>query len=133
MYFGGFGNNYIDRLSVQRYREMESFPGREINELAGKDFVKAGFEWNLPPVMFKEFGFLQAYVRFARLSFFQFNLATDVADNNFRAFHHDIGAQLDFEIVFFSLLKSTLSFGYARSFENNRLPGEEFMISLKLL
>ncbi len=132
-YFGGFGNNYVDRLSVHRYREMESFPGKEINELAGKDFAKLGFEWNLPPVMFRELGFLSAYVRFARLSFFQSNLATDISENNLRTFHHNIGTQLDFEFVFFSLMKSTLSLGYARAFVNNLKPGNEFMISLKLL
>jgi hypothetical protein len=133
IYFGGFGNNYVDRLSVQRYRETESFAGREINEIAGKDFIKLGFEWNLPPMMFKELGFLSAYVRYARLSFFQSNLATDLSDNSLVSFHHNIGAQLDFELVFFSLLKSTLSFGYARAFNNNMQPGNEFMISLKLL
>ncbi len=133
IYFGGFGNNYVDRLDVQRYRNIESFPGREINELAGKDFAKLGFEWNLPPVMFKEFGFLSAYVRYGRLSLFQSNLATDVSNNNFRTFHHNFGAQLDFELVFFSLLKSTLSVGYARAFNKYLIPANEFMISLKLL
>ncbi|HPN38761.1 MAG TPA: hypothetical protein PL041_10175 [Melioribacteraceae bacterium] len=132
-YFGGFGNNYIDRLSVQRYREIESFPGKEINELAGKDFAKIGLEWNLPPVMFKQFGFLSAYVRFARLSFFQDNLITDVTDKNVRAYFHNVGAQLDFELVFFTLLKSTLSVGYAKAFNKYLKPTEEFMISLKLL
>ncbi len=133
MYFGGFGNNYVDRLEVQQYRNQESFPGREINELAGKDFIKAGLEWNLPPIMFRELGFLSAYVRFARLSFFQLNLITDFSDNNLIETHHNIGAQLDFELVFFTLLKSTLSFGYARAFNKNLSPGNEFMISLKLL
>lgn len=133
IYFGGFGNNYVDRLNAQQFRNMESFPGREINELAGKDFIKAGFEWNLPPVMFRELGFLSAYVRFARLSFFQFNLITDFTNNDLITSNHNIGAQLDFEIVFFSLLKSTLSIGYARAFNKYMSPGNEYMISLKLL
>ncbi len=133
IYFGGFGNNYVDRLSVKRFRDMESFPGRKINQLAGKDFVKAGFEFDLPPLMIRQLGFLFAYVRFARLSLFQSNLVTDVSNNQLRLFHHNIGAQLDFQFVFFSLMKSTLSFGYARAFEKNMLPGNEFMISLKIL
>ena len=83
--------------------------------------------------MFREFGFLAAYIRFARLSLFQDNLITDVSDEMFRSFNHNIGAQLDFEIVFFSLLKSTLSFGYARAFNKYIYPADEFMISLKLL
>jgi hypothetical protein len=133
IYFGGFGNNYVDRLEVHQYRNIESFPGRKINELGGKDFAKLGVEWNLPPVMFRELGFLSAYVRFARLSLFQDNLITDVSDEMFRSYHHNIGTQLDFEIVFFSLLKSTLSFGYARAFNQYSYPADEFMISLKLL
>ncbi len=133
IYFGGFGNNYVDRLNVQRYRELESFPGKEINELSGKDFAKFGFEWNLPPIMFKEFGFLSAYVRFARLSFFQSNLSTDISDKNIRTYYHNAGVQLDFELVFFSLLKSTLSFGYAQAYNRYLSPTDEFMISLKLL
>ncbi len=33
-YFGGFGNNYVDRRNVKRYREYDSFPGFEINEIS---------------------------------------------------------------------------------------------------
>ncbi len=133
IYFGGFGNNYVDRLEVQRCREIESFAGREINELAAEDFAKIGLEWNLPPLMFREFGFLSLYVRFARLSFFQSNLITNLSDSQIMAYHHNAGAQLDFEIVLFSLMKTTLSFGYARAFEKELKPGDEFMVSLKLL
>jgi len=43
------------------------------------------------------------------------------------------GAQLDFELVLFSLIKSYLSFGYARGFSKGMLPGNEFMISLKIM
>ena len=41
-YFGGFGNNYVDDGEVKRYREFDSFPGFEIDELAGRDFAKSG-------------------------------------------------------------------------------------------
>jgi len=132
-YFGGFGNNYIDRLNVQQYRNIESFAGRGINEISAKDFAKVTAEWNLPPIMFREFGFLSAYIRFARLSVFGTALASDISDKDFRRFHYNSGAQLDFELVFFTLLKSTLSVGYARAYEKDTKPGNEFMISLKLL
>ncbi len=34
-YFGGFGNNYVDDGEIKRYRDYDSFPGVEIDELAG--------------------------------------------------------------------------------------------------
>jgi len=37
------------------------------------------------------------------------------------------------QIVLFSLFKTTLSFGYAQSFEDGRKPNNEVMISLKIL
>ena len=32
-FFGGFGNNYVDRGDEKRYRHLESFPGAELNEI----------------------------------------------------------------------------------------------------
>ena len=38
-FFGGFGNNYVDaNRQEKRYREYDSFPGFEINELNGRRF-----------------------------------------------------------------------------------------------
>jgi hypothetical protein len=56
IYFGGFGNNWVDHGEVKRYRDVISFPGLEINEAAGQTFGKAMLEWNLPPVRFAHFG-----------------------------------------------------------------------------
>jgi len=47
--------------------------------------------------------------------------------------YYNAGAQLDFELVLFSLIKSNLSFGYARSFTKGVIPRNEYMISLKIL
>ncbi len=55
-YFGGFGNNYVDDGEVKRYREFDSFPGFEIDELAGRSFGKSVLELNLPPLRFEEVG-----------------------------------------------------------------------------
>jgi hypothetical protein len=41
------------------------------------------------------------------------------------------GVQLDLEIALFSLLKSTLSFGFSRAY-GPMIPHDQFMISLKL-
>ena len=45
--------------------------------------------------------------------------------------YYSAGAQLDFEIVLFSLLKSTLSLGYSRAYGVTEA-ADQFMISLKL-
>lgn len=132
-YFGGFGNNYVDHLSAQRYREMESFPGLEINEIGGKNFGKAVLEWNLPPVRFRSFGFLSFYSTYARLSLFSQAVMLDFDDSKIRREYYSAGTQLDFELVLFSLLKSNLSFGYGRSFGKTLTPSDEFMISLKIM
>ena len=55
-YFGGFGNNYVDSRTVKRYREYDSFPGFEIDEISGLSFVRQMVEWNLPPVVFESVG-----------------------------------------------------------------------------
>ena len=39
-YFGGFGNNYVDNGSVQRYREFCALPGFAIDEVSGLNFVR---------------------------------------------------------------------------------------------
>jgi hypothetical protein len=51
-YLGGFGNNYVDsgaNGSAQRYRDLLSMPGFNIDALNGKSLVKSTLEWCLPP------------------------------------------------------------------------------------
>jgi hypothetical protein len=45
----------------------------------------------------------------------------------------DVGAQLDFRLVFFSALESTLSFGYATAVEKREKMTQEYVVSLKIL
>ena len=52
-FFGGFGNNYVDRGNEKRYRETYSMPGAELNEIGGRNFVKSTIELNLPPLRFE--------------------------------------------------------------------------------
>lgn len=132
-YFGGFGNNYIDHLSAHRYRETESLPGFKINEIGGKNFIKAVSELNLAAVRFRKLGFLSFYSTYFRLSLFCGGLAANIDNNSWRKTYYTAGAQLDFELVLFSLLKSTLSFGYGRGAAALRHSSDEFMISLKII
>ena len=122
-YFGGFGNNWVDHQSVKRYREHDAFPGIDLNGVGGTDYGKLTLEWVLPPLRFESIGFTSAYVRWARLSLFSSGLAVNLDDSVRRRELLDAGAQVDFSLVTFSLLESTL----------NRRMSREVMVSFKIL
>ena len=132
-YFGGFGNNWVDHQSVKRYREHYAFPGVDLNAVGGTDYGKVMLEWILPPLRFKSIGLTSAYLRWARLSLFSSGLAVNIDDRTRGRELLNAGAQLDLRLVTFSLLKSTLSVGYALAVEENRRPSEELMVSFKIL
>jgi len=132
-YFGGFGNNWIDHLEVKRFRDYYSFPGTELNAIGGTTYGRLMLEWILPPVRFASAGVTSAYLRWARLSLFSAGLATNFDSEAHRRVLADVGAQLDFRLVTFSLMESTFSLGYAFAFEEDRRATKELMVSLKLL
>jgi hypothetical protein len=132
-YFGGFGNNYVDDGEVKRYREFDSFPGFEIDELAGRDFAKTVLELNLPPLRFEEVGSPGFFLGWARPALFVGALAARPADDSERRTVYDAGAQVDLTFKVLSRLDMTLSFGYAAGFEDGRKLDDEWMLSLKIL
>lgn len=132
-YFGGFGNNYVDKKPTHQYRLAESFPGLEINQVPANNYAKIMLEYNLTPLRFKNFGLLYLFLTHTNLSLFASTLVSDIHDEVFSRNIYNCGAQLDFEIVFFSLLKTTLSLGYGVAFEEGFYPREDFLISLKLM
>ena len=83
-FFGGFGNNYVDHGDEKRYRHFESFPGAELNEIGGRNFVKATLEWNLPPWRFRRVGTPGFYATWLRPAVFATGLATNL-DSDDRA------------------------------------------------
>ncbi|HEX9651972.1 MAG TPA: hypothetical protein VGA21_15530 [Cyclobacteriaceae bacterium] len=130
--FAAFGNNYIDHQTSRRYRTEFSFPGVQYDAdvtIIAKEFAKGMIEFVLPPIRYRELGFLNFYANWTQLSIFTSGLR---ADNNQQFVN--FGAQLDTRLVLFSLMPSTLSLGYASAFdlvtENNY---NEWMISLKIL
>jgi hypothetical protein len=134
-YLGGFGNNYVDSGaygSAQRYRDLLSMPGFEIDALQGKSLVKALFEWCIPPWRFESLGSPGFYVSWARPEVFVGGLATDPASSTYRATAGDVGAQLDFQLHVMQRMPMMLSVGVARGFG---VPGgtTEFMLSLLVL
>ena len=132
-YFGGFGNNWLDYGSSQRYREYYSFPGTDLNAIGGRSFGKLMAEWTLPPIRFRRFGFTSMYFRWARLALFTSMLSANVFDNSLRETFFNVGGQLDFRLVTFSLMKSTFSVGYAVSYDRSGMLDKEFMLSFKIL
>jgi hypothetical protein len=132
-YFGGFGNNYIDHQEVKRYRDVSRFPGREIDEISGTNFAKLMAEWTLPPVRFRRVGIPKFYCTYARPAVFLTGLVTNLDDESARREAANWGAQVDFRLVIFSALESTLSIGAAGSHEDGRGRDNEFMFSLKIM
>ncbi len=131
-YFGAFGNNYLDHLSIDRYREYYSFPGVAIDAIGGQSFGKVMGEYNLPPMRFREFGTTWLYVNWARFTLFSSDLVTNLSSVPSRANFVNLGTQLDVRLVLFTYLSSTFSSGYAAAEHDGHIT-TEYMFSLKIL
>ena len=132
-FFGGFGNNWVDHGDEKRYRDVYSFPGAELNEIGGRNFVKSMLEWNLPPLRFRASA-RRASTRPGcgrRCSSAAWPPTSIGADE--RRSLGDAGAQLDFRFGLLSALDLTLSVGGAVAFEDGHAPRREAMMSFKIL
>ncbi len=132
-YFGGFGNNWVDHAEADQYRNFSSFPGVELDDIGGTNYAKAMVEWTLPPVRFERLGVPALYCNWARLALFGAGVATNVDKWQVRREVISVGAQVNFKLVMFWSLESTLSLGYAVAGEGGRGPRDEFMASVKIL
>jgi hypothetical protein len=135
-YLGGFGNNYVDsgaNGSVQRYRELGSLPGFEIDARQGKSVVKGMLEWCLPPWRFEALGSPGFYISWARPELFATALETDVTDAAFRQQAYDVGGQLDFQLHVMHRWPMMFSVGVAQGFHGGGFATTEFMASLQVL
>jgi hypothetical protein len=132
-YFGGFGNNYVDRGNVKRYREIYSLPGLELNEIGGRNFVKSTIEVNLPPLRFERLGTAGFYAPWLRPALFISGLATNLDDRASRRRVLSGGGQVDLSIAVLSALEVMFSVGAGVAVEDGRPPRRELMFSLKVL
>ena len=133
-FLGGFGNNYVDRGEIKRYREEYALPGFELNEIAGRNFLRSMIEWNLPPFRFSNVGGERFFLSWARPALFATTVVTNSDDSALKRNVSNIGAQVDFRFTLLSQLDMTLSVGYAVGFGDNVAGSpDEFMISLKVL
>jgi hypothetical protein len=135
-YLGSFGNNYVDSGAhggAQRYRDLLSMPGFDLDALSGKSLVKSTLEWCLPPWRFEALGSPGFYVSWARPELFVSALETDPDNRTFRRGTQDIGAQIDFQLHVMHRQPMMLSAGVARGFAGGGLARTEFMLSLQVL
>jgi len=132
-YFGGFGNNYVDHLDEQRYREYSALPGAQLNEIGGRNFAKSIVEWTVAPLRFSRAGTPGFYLTWVRPAVFASALVTNLDTSAARRTVTNAGGQLDFRLSALSTLDLTLSVGGAVAFEDGSRPRREAMISLRVL
>jgi hypothetical protein len=130
-YFGAFGNNWVDKGNISRYREYYSFPGVAIDQIGANSFAKGMAEWDLTPLHFRDLGTTKLYSNWARLALFTGGLAANPASSDHSGYA-DAGAQLDFRLVLFSQVKSTFSTGFAAAHDRSDHTRTELMFSLKI-
>jgi hypothetical protein len=132
-YLGGFGNNWVDHGDEKRYRKWYALPGIELNELAGRSFVRTMAELNLPPLRFAHAGTAGFYASWIRPALFAGVAVADPDRASTRRTVWNTGAQFDLSITTLSALDLMLSFGQAVAFEQGRKARYETMVSLKVL
>jgi hypothetical protein len=131
-YFGSFRNNYVDDRAVKRYREMESMPGLDIDEIAARKFGKLTGEVNFPPLRFAEVGVPAFYLSYIRPAAFAGVMATEAPDgSNHR--YEDVGGQFDLSFTVALRLPMVLSLGAAAGFEEGHYRKTEWLASLKIM
>jgi hypothetical protein len=138
-YFGGFGNNYVDKGTIKRFEDYDSLPGFGIDEIGGQRFERVMLEANLPPVVFEAAGVPGFFADWLRTSVFAAALSTSSGAVNETTSlpaahtHVSLGAQSDLHFSVLHWNELTLSLGYAVGFENSRRVGDELMVSLKIM
>ena len=132
-YFGGFGNNYVDRGEIKRYRHYYAMPGFELNELSGRNFYRGMLEWNLPPIHLKRAGTPNFYLNWVRPAIFASVLESNIDDGALHTSANNVGLQIDLQFTLMSRFELTLSTGYAKGWGEGDFTDDEFMISLKIM
>jgi hypothetical protein len=132
-YFGGFGNNWVDYRGIKQFRNTESFPGLDINEISGATYGKAQVEWMSPPLRFRKVGIPSAYLRWAGVTAFASGLVTDFDDGSARRGYVSTGVQADLRLITISQFESTFSVGVATAAGQKIPRRSSLMVSFKLM
>jgi hypothetical protein len=131
-YFGSFRNNYVDNRPEKRYRELEAFPGFEIDQIDARRFAKVIGEVNFPPIRFAEVGTPSIYLSYARPALFAGAMLTHDAEGK----NHDymtVGGQVDLAFTVALRLPMVFSIGAAGGFADGRYEKTELLASLKIM
>ena len=131
-YFGSFRNNYVDERPEKRYREEESFPGFEIDEIAARRFGKLTGEINLPPIRFAEVGTPAFYLSHLRPAVFASAMATEDPEGDGHTYL-SAGAQLDLNFNVAMRLPMIFSVGAAGGWADGDYRKTEWLASLKIM
>ena len=131
-YFGSFRNNYVDDRSEKRYREMESFPGFGIDEIAARRFGKLTGEVNVPPIRLAEVGTAAFYLSHLRPALFAGAMAIEAPDGEGHRYY-SVGGQLDLNFTVALRLPMIFSVGAAAGFEDGDYRKTELLASLKIM
>jgi hypothetical protein len=131
-YFGSFRNNYVDNRPEKRYREMESFPGFEIDQIEARKFARVTGEINLPPIRFAEVGTPAFYLSYIRPAVFAGGMLTEQPEGGGRHYAN-VGAQLDLNFTVALRLPMVFSVGAAAGFDNDGYRKTEWLASLKIM
>jgi hypothetical protein len=131
-YFGSFRNNYVDNRPEKRYREEESFPGFEIDEIAARRFAKLTAEVNLPPVRFAELGSPAFFLSHLRPAIFAGAMATKDPEGKSHDYMN-VGGQLDLNFTVALRLPMVFSVGAAAGWADGDYRKTELLASLKIM
>ena len=131
-YFGSFRNNYVDDRSEKRYRELESLPGFEIDEIAARKFAKVTGEINLPPIRFAEIGTPAFYLSHLRPAVFATAMIAQEQSGG-GATYNSVGGQLDLNFTVALRLPMIFSVGAAAGFKDGHYRKTEWLASLKIM
>src|SRR5215472_1446973 len=131
-YIGSFRNNYLDDRAVSRYRDWDSLPGFNIDQIRPLNFVREMAELNLPPYIFESVGTPGLFLNSLRASAFAARLWADPGNASLRKDYTSIGAQADLRLTALHWYEMTLSVGYAVGYQGSHRSGSEWMVSLKI-
>lgn len=131
-YLGGFRNSLLDNGSAYRYRELYAFPGAKIDAISARSFAKIMGELMFTPIRLREVGSPLLYPSHITFSLFSSDLLANPWGRGSFANYVNVGAQMNIEMVLFSYMKTTWSFGYAHCFGPAGTHGGELLFSLKL-
>ena len=128
-YFGGFGNLPLQYRDPAGYRDVMSLPGLGDRRHQADRFIKITIENALPPVNIS-YAWGDHYLRKMDVSVFTQYVALE--NSGERENYLSIGAQLNLRMLSFYTIESTLSAGYAHTWNASKEQFSEAFISLKL-